>query len=129
MIELKTKDTPREFGVGQYCVRDWGTIRIVCDSPRTNEFITVESGSGRRCDISATSWGFYLGPSINGRLKEEGFRTAITVGAQGKIYFMAVEIDKLDDFKEYLKLNQLRVVCWADEWFVQGSDYGRGIEM
>jgi len=75
------------------------------------------SASGKECDFAAKEWGFYLAPSINSRLRHQGFKVALVRNQQGKFFLNAVEEDKLDLFKQYLKTNQdSKIICWLDEW-------------
>ena len=67
--------------------------------------------------MASKSWGFYATPSINGRLKTEGFKVALVVNECNKIYLMVVEKDKNDEFANYLKTDNQRLICWLDEWF------------
>jgi len=50
--------------------------------------------------ITAKDWGFYATPSINGRLQQFGFKTALVENPQGRIYVMVVEEEKIELFEE-----------------------------
>jgi len=79
--------------------------------------VSFVTESGCECDFSAKEWGFYLGPSLNSRLKKEGFKTALVVNESGQIYVHAVEKNKICEFRKYLETNQNnRIICWLDEW-------------
>ncbi len=112
MIKIETKAPPREFKVGEFTVLDHGKITLAPSTPLTNEMITLCSAEGRQCDISATSWGFYLGPSLNSRLINEGFKAALVENLQGQLYLMAVQVDKMEQFTQYLADSSLTVKTW-----------------
>ena len=110
-MDLQIKDAPRQFAVNEFTVYDYGKVGL-----NPWEMISVVTGSGLECDITMTDWGMYLGPSLNGRLKKEGFKTALVINEFGKIFVNAVEQNKIDDFKKYIQSENSRVVCWLDEW-------------
>ena len=85
-METEFKATPRTFEVKGVTLKDCGKIKL--DQDEMVSFVTPE---GRECDFTAKSWGFYLGPSVNGRLKNEGFKTALTANPDGRLYILAVE--------------------------------------
>lgn len=51
-------------------------------------------------------------PSINGRLKREGFKIAIVKNETGKIYIMAVEKEKKIQFKKYCSNQKQKILNW-----------------
>jgi hypothetical protein len=106
------KSVPRVFSVKGHPVKDYGKIYL--DAAEMVSFVTP---SGRECDFAAREWGFYLGPSLNSRLKGEGFKVALALNEQNQLYALAVESDRLDEFKAYLTANQeIKVLTWLDEW-------------
>jgi len=117
MIKIKLNEVPRRFKIHKFDIVDHGKIEMVPDADHTNEFVTFQTKSGKSCDFAATNWGFYLGPSLNSRLKNEGFKSALMVNEQKQIYVVAVEADKTALFEQYLRDNPgSRVVQWLDEW-------------
>lgn len=111
-MKLNLTDKPREFVALGVRIKDFGKVYLAAD-----EMISMVSPSGRECDFTAKEWGFYLAPSINSRLRNQGFKVALVRNQQGKLFLNAVEEDKLDLFKKYLKTNQdSEVLCWLDEW-------------
>lgn len=111
---MRQKLTPsnRTFTVNGVRIRDIGRF---CLQP--DEMVSLQHPDGPACDITAKSWGYYLGPSLNGRLKAEGFKTALVVNGANKVFVMAVLAGRMADFTAYLESqNGLRVVCWLDEW-------------
>jgi hypothetical protein len=111
-MRLALTDPPREFDAAGVRIKDFGKIHLAAD-----EMISMVSASGKECDFAAKAWGFYLAPSINSRLRQQGFKVALVRNQQGKFFLNAVEEDKLDLFQQYLKTNQdSEVICWLDEW-------------
>ena len=106
------KDRPRVFAVKGHAVKDLGKIIL-----EPGEMVSFVTPSGKECDFTAKKWGFYLGPSLNSRLKKEGFKAALAVNEKGQLYVLAVEPEKMHLFKRYLTANQeIKVLTWLDEW-------------
>ncbi len=111
-MKLDLRDIPRIFKVKETQVKDLGKILL-----ENTEMVTFVTPDGAECDFAAKDWGFYLGPSLNSRLKDQGFKVALVLNEHGQIYVNAVEKDKIDRFKAYLTTNQnSRLLCWLDEW-------------
>lgn len=91
----------------------------ICDSADIyldeNEQVTFVTDGGQRYDVVRKRWGFYATPSINRRLKKEGFRTALVKNAQGRVYLMVVEVGKQDLFERYCEKEDQSVVEWLDD--------------
>ena len=112
-LKFDLLDKARVFSVKGHEIKDLG--KILLDS---NELITFKTSSGKNFDFVAKEWGFYATPSMNDRLKKEGFKTALVVNEIDQLFIMAVEEDKLDIFNEYLKKNQdNKVICWLDNFY------------
>ncbi|MFQ5651438.1 MAG: hypothetical protein ACE5IY_16000 [bacterium] len=111
---MKTEflDTPRVFTVKGFDIYDRGKIHL-----EPQEMVTFRTASGRECDFTATSWGFYLAPSLNSRLRKQGFKTALVTNEHNQLFVNAVEEDKIEAFESYLQANQNKIICWLDEWF------------
>ena len=111
-MKLDIKETPREFKVKKFVIKDYGKIYL-----EAGEMLSFVTQSGKEFDFTAKKWGFYATPSVNSRLKNQGFKTALVTNENNQLYVMVVEKDKLTDFLEYLKDEQNHsVVCWIDEW-------------
>jgi hypothetical protein len=117
MLKTKFLECAREFKVNDVLTRDHGKIELSSANNKTNEFVTFQTKSGKNCDFYATYWGFYLGPSVNSRLKKEGFRTGLMMNEGNQLYVVAVEVDMMTDFEDYLEHNKSKVICWLDDWF------------
>ena len=105
------KEIPREFSIGKITMLDYGKITL-----NENEMISFKTGSGKEYDFTAKEWGFYATPSINGRLRKEGFKTALVRNEFKKIYIMVVDEDKIEEFTNYLEDDKQKLICWLDEW-------------
>lgn len=112
-MKLNINKDARLFNVKGVTIKDFGKISLA-----ENEMISFQTNSKKEYDFVAKEWGFYASPSLNSRLKKEGFKTALVVNETNQVYVMVVEKDKIEKFKIYLKDNQdNRVICWLDEFF------------
>ena len=112
-MKVNEKKVPRKFEVGldkQITIKDCGTIHL-----KRNEQITFVTGSGKEYDVARKNWGFYATPSVNGRLKGFGFKTALVKNTRGKHYIMLVEKEKLNSFNDYLEEENQTLEHWLDE--------------
>ena len=87
-----------------------------------NEQITLVSQSGTEFDIVRKNWGYYATPSINKRLKNFGFKTALVQNKNGHIYIFLVESGKLDEFDKYCSTEDQTVLMWLDRVACNDSD-------
>ncbi len=71
--------------------------------------------SGKEYDFAAKSWGYYATPSVNGRLVDQGFKTALVKNRIGKYYVLIVDIEHLSKFNDYLATEESDLVEWLDE--------------
>lgn len=114
-MQIKINDPPREFIVGKnndLVIKDCAHVSLDFD-----EQVTFETDVGGEYDVARKEWGFYLTPSINGRLVNHGFKTALIRNSQGNYYLFLVEQDKQQSFYQYLEDEGL-AICG---WFNQGS--------
>jgi hypothetical protein len=109
-MKINLTTSPRTFSVNEVAIKDHGKIALEPD-----EMISFVTASGREFDFTAKDWGFYATPSINGRLKKQGFKTALVENPQGRIYVMVVEQDKVELFEEYCRKEGQSVQKWLDE--------------
>lgn len=109
-MKTEFNDNPRKFTVGEIEISDYG--KIVLDE---NEMISMKTPNGSECDITAKVWGYYLGASLNGRMQQFGFKTALVQNSYNKLYINVVESDKLEEFNDYLEEQNSRIICWLDE--------------
>ncbi len=108
-MKSKIKKKPRIFFANDIKLKDFGKIKL-----DKNEMISFVTKSGKEYDFTAKEWGFYVTPSINGRLKKEGFKVAMVKNKTGKIFIMAVEKEKKTLFKKYCTSQQEKVLKWID---------------
>jgi len=112
-MKVIEKKPAREFEVGfekKITIKDCGSILL-----KDNEQITFLTNEGKEYDVTRKDWGFYATPSVNSRLKEQGFKTALVRNSIGQWYIMLVEKDKIDKFQTYLREEKNEVVEWLDE--------------
>jgi hypothetical protein len=80
---------------------------------RSNEQITFFSKKKREYDFVKKDWGYYVTPSINGRLKKFNFLTCLVKNKLTKQFFILVIYkEKLNLFRKYLKKEKLKIVSW-----------------
>jgi len=112
-MKLELKEQARIFSIKGHEINDFGKILL-----NSNDMVSFKTKSKKEYDLVAKEWGFYATPSINSRLTNEGFKTALVSNENNQVYVMVVEEDKIKEFKIYLKDNQNnRLICWLDEWF------------
>jgi hypothetical protein len=107
------KKKPRNFNVGikkNITIKDMGEINL-----SSNEQITFITQDKKRYDFCRKDWGFYATPSINHRLKKEGFRTALVKNSQNRLYIMVVDKKFIAKFNKYCKIENQKVLLWLDK--------------
>ena len=57
----------------------------------------------------------YATPSVNGRLKKFGYKTALVKNIEGMIYVMIVDKERVDLFQEYINNSNQKILDWLDE--------------
>lgn len=112
-MKQELKNPPRTFKVGvdqAIEIKDCGDIHL-----EPNEQISFVNDAGARYDFACKEWGYYATPSINHRLKSEGFKTALIKNEQNRLYLMVVHMDKLALFEDYCKTEKQELLEWLDE--------------
>lgn len=112
-MHFEEEKPPRVFPVGISGVelKDCGDLHLEPD-----EQVTLRTSRGSEYDVCRKSWGFYATPSINGRLRDHGFKSALVRNrGNGGVFLMLVEDGMMDDFQAYLSAEQLEVLSWLDE--------------
>jgi len=104
---------PRKFRVGQEKQIEISHCLNLQLNP--DEQVTLLTDSKKEFDLVRKSWGFYATPSVNSRLKKQGFKTALVKNLNNRHYVMLVENDQMDSFHEYLQEEQSEIVQWLDE--------------
>jgi len=106
---MKIENKNRTFKVGDEEIKEVVKIEL-----NKNEMITFIKDN-KEYDFVAKEWGYYATPSINGRLKSFGYKTAIVKNSYGKLFINVVEEEKIDKFYKYLEKEKSEVVKWLDE--------------
>ncbi|MBA2587450.1 MAG: hypothetical protein H0U98_02385 [Alphaproteobacteria bacterium] len=112
-MKIIPKQPPGHFNVGTHDnvkISDMGEIFLAPDQQ-----VTFVTESGLRHDFCRKIWGNYATPSINGRLKREGFKTALVESHNGQIYVMVIEPPFRDKFDAYCQTEKQQVLSWLDE--------------
>jgi hypothetical protein len=110
-MRLAAKSPPRVFEPAPgIAISDCGDLELLAD-----EQVTMVTATGKRMDVAAKDFGFYATPSVNGRLKNEGFKTALVRNPSGQVYIMVVDRDRVDAFDAYCTAEKQTVLEWLDE--------------
>tara|TARA_B110000881_G_C18351448_1_gene401674 strand:- start:2 stop:343 length:342 start_codon:yes stop_codon:yes gene_type:complete len=111
-MKILKKKKPRIFLVSKknkIFLKDVGKIFLEDD-----ENLTFVTKNKKNYDICKKNWGFYATPSVNKRLKKEGFSTALTK-QKNKYFIMIVDNKKKYLFNIYCKKENYKVVKWLDK--------------
>ena len=112
-MKIKKKNPPRKFSVGlnyEITISDHGSILL-----KDNDQISFITEDDKEYDVVRKEWGFYATPSINGRLSNQGFKTALVKNKYSKYYIMVIDKKKMNNFKKYCKSEDQNIVEWLDE--------------
>lgn len=112
---MKFQETkpPRRFRIGktgEIEISDCGRMNLEPD-----EMVTFVTAAGREYDVTAKDWGFYATPSVNARLRDQGFKTALVRNRHGRYYIMLVELELMERFLAYVRDHQQELCEWLDE--------------
>ena len=121
-MKIEVNDPPRQFTVGaagQITLSDCGRVALDPD-----EQVTFTTEQGAEYDVARKSWGFYATPSINGRLRTFGWKTALVRNAAGLYYVFLVEQGREAELQIYLETEELTVACWLDDAALAALDAG-----
>ena len=107
---MKIKKISRKFivGSGKNSIKINHTAKIRLNNDEQITFLFKKS----QHDFVKKNWGFYATPSINGRLKKEGFISALVKNKKKMIYLMVIHKTKKKEFNKYCKLHDQKVVKW-----------------
>ncbi len=112
-MKFELRDPPRRFTVGaqgEITLSDCGRLALQPDEQVT--FVTAE---GAEYDVVRKDWGFYATPSINGRLQHFGWRSALVLSPNNRLFLLLVAPGQLPAFQDYLRHEGLRLLCWLDD--------------
>lgn len=107
-MKINIKKKPRNFNVGlsNNTIIDCGKIFLA-----NNELITFIKNK-KKYDFVSKDWGYYATPSINNRLKKEGYKVAVVSNLTGKKFIMVVDKEKIKIFKKYLNQEKSKIIKW-----------------
>ena len=71
--------------------------------------------NNKKNEICMMEWGLYATSSLNNRLKNEGFKTALVKSSFNKLFVMIVDNKKKNQFIKYCKKESLKVINWLDK--------------
>lgn len=106
-------EPPRSFKVG-HSGQEISLSHVADLELGHNEQVTLKTPKGRELDIVRKNWGYYVTPSLNGRLKSFGWRSALVASGDRRFVLLAAE-DQLEEFHSYLKAQDMKVIAWLDE--------------
>ena len=108
---IHKKKRPRKFCVSKknkIFLKDVGKIHL-----NEDELLTIVSNNKKNYEICRKDWGYYATPSLNFRLKKNGFRT-ILAKQKKKFFILLIDIDKLKSFKQYAKIENYKIIKRLD---------------
>ncbi|MDC3114692.1 class I SAM-dependent methyltransferase [Candidatus Pelagibacter sp.] len=114
-MKFNIKKKPRIFTVGfdkSFIVKDFGKINVD-HTDKEFELLTF-SNKKKEYDFGITNWGYYATPSINGRLKNNGYQTFLVKNIYNKIYIMVVDDNKLIKFRKYIEFENQKILSRLD---------------
>lgn len=112
MRTIKRKK-PRIFCVSKknnIFLKDVGKIYLNDD-----ENLTITSSNKKNYEICKKSWGYYATPSLNDRLRKNGFRTFL-VKQRKKLFVLLVENNKQKQFNHYIKMEKYQIIKRLDTY-------------
>ena len=110
---MKIKKQRRKFKTGTN--KNIVNITHVADIKLNNdELINFKFGKSNY-DFVKKNWGFYATASIDKRLKNEGFKTAIVKNIFLNKHIMVVHKSKIGKFKKYCKDHKQIIVKWLSK--------------
>jgi hypothetical protein len=112
-MKIDTNDKPRNFFVGRDIVTTISHEADIYLQP--NEQVTFITENGAEFDFVRKDWGYYATPSMNKRLKEFGFVTALVQNEAGNVYIFAVESVRMESFEKYCREHKQTVIMWLDK--------------
>lgn len=111
-MKVSFPESPRVFQAGavpESRIRDMGRIELA-----PGEQVTFTSPSGSEYDVVRMEWGYYATPSLNHRLLQKGFRSALVRNEAGRLYILLVEQSQLGPFQAWLEREKHEVLTWLD---------------
>tara|TARA_Y100000589_G_C27147487_1_gene627473 strand:- start:53 stop:1270 length:1218 start_codon:yes stop_codon:yes gene_type:complete len=125
IMKINLKEIPRKFFVGlkhNIEIKDLGEVFL-----NDNEQVTFITEDNKRYDFVKKDWGYYGTPSINKRLKFEGFITALVKNKENAYYIMVVNKDKKSLFNKYCKDEDQEIIKWLSDFPLFNEKKGKAI--
>ena len=114
-MKFNIKKKPRIFSVGfdkSFNVKDYGKVNVD-HTDKEFELLTF-SNKKKDYDFGITNWGYYATPSINKRLRNNGFQTFLVKNIYNNIFIMVVDDNKLTKFKKYIEFENQKILSRLD---------------
>ena len=112
-MKISCIDPPREFEVGfpenRLKIKDCAHISLSPD-----EQITFITETGAENDVVRKKWGYYITPSLNGRLLKFNLHAVCAKNRIGQFFILLVEKGKEKEFQEYIRIEKMKIICWFD---------------
>lgn len=115
-MNINEVDPPRSFdvGVSGVTLKHCADVRLCPD-----EMVTFVSPDGHEYDVVRKAWGYYATPSIDERLRVNGFRVALVHNSvSGRLYIVLVEEAQIAEWEQYSRLENLKVVSWLSDFAI-----------
>lgn len=80
-----------------------------------NEQLTFQHPSEGEYDFVCKDWGFYASPSLNHRLRNEGFSSFLVRNDQGRVYLMVVKDSARKEFYKYCSKERQEIISDLSE--------------
>ena len=110
-MQFRIIEPPRKFKVGDTDAPiQLSHVMDIALGP--DEQVTFTARNGGEFDVCRKSWGYYATPSINDRLIRFGYRTRL-VKSEESHYIHLVEKDKIDEYLEYLIIQNMKAVSYT----------------
>ena len=109
---MKVIKNNRKFKVGKrnsIVITDAGSVFL-----KNDELVTFKDGK-KEFDIGKKNWGYYGTPTLNKRLPNFGYSAALIRHKVFDTYaVLIVDKKKKKTFLNYLKKEDMRVICWLN---------------
>ena len=112
-MKVYKKLPPRKFMVSKknnIVLKDLRKIFL-----NNNENLSITGKNKKIYEICRKDWGYYATPSINFRLKKNGFKTAL-IQQDKKFFVVIVDKSKMKSFNYYRKIENYKLVKWLDRY-------------
>ena len=110
---MKIVKKNRKFKVG--FKKSYLTITHAADVKLKNDELINFKFEKYNYNLVKKNWGFYATPSLNRRLKKEGFKSALIENLFSDTYIILVHKLKMNKFKKYCKDHKQKIVKWLSD--------------